>query len=194
MNYYEFVKRYGSDVYLFRNQVFLPLGLTFTQYIAEDEFLSLPAWAKPLALLHAVVISEKDATGERGLTKLTIDELKQRIDETLPQDVIDERRATSLQIKLFKETHIDGTVGAGGNRILVLQTPFDRGWHAFIDGRTAATLNTDAGLLGVPLIAGEHRLDLRYRSPLIDTGAIVSLLACCIFLGTAWKWPRLTLP
>lgn len=31
----ELVKRYGKD-YLFRNQLFLPLGLTFSHFMAED--------------------------------------------------------------------------------------------------------------------------------------------------------------
>jgi uncharacterized membrane protein YfhO len=190
MGDYELLKTYGRDIYLFRNALFLPLGLTFTHYLTEGAFLSLPAQAKPLALLHAVILSESDLTRLPELTELTINELRQHSDETSMQGVIADRHATSLNVRSCKDTHIDGTVAADGNRILVVQTPFDLGWHATIDGRTASTLVVNAGLLGIPLVAGEHRIELHYRPPFLYFGAIVSLLSCCIFLGTLWSWPR----
>ena len=54
---------------------------------------------------------------------------------------------------------------------------YDRGWQAFVDGRSVATYPTAACQLGVALPAGEHRLVLRYREPLVGIGAVMSLLA-----------------
>ena len=47
---YEFVKRYGKD-HLFRNKLFLPLGLTFDRYLPEDEFRRLPGDQRQEVLL-----------------------------------------------------------------------------------------------------------------------------------------------
>jgi uncharacterized membrane protein YfhO len=192
-DYYEFVRRYGN-IYLFRNQLFLPFGLIFNQYIPEDMFLQLPSWAKPEALLHAVVLAEQNAVHKPELSQLTLDELKRQMSETSLPDALAERRAAALSIHSFRQTRIDGTVRVNQKGIVVFQTPFDAGWHAFSDGRATPTLKVDAGLLGVALEQGEHTLELRYRPPLLSAGAAVTLLSCSVLFLGLWRWPRIRLP
>jgi uncharacterized membrane protein YfhO len=191
-DYYEFVRRYGN-IYLFRNQQFLPFGLILNQYIPEDMFLQLPSWAKPEALLHAVVLSEQNAVYKPELSQLTLDELKQQMSETSLPDALAERRAAALSIHSFRQTRIEGTVRVNQKGIVVFQTPFDAGWHAFSDGRATPTLKVDAGLLGVALEQGEHTLELRYRPPLLSAGAAVTLLSCSVLFLGLWRWPRIRL-
>jgi uncharacterized membrane protein YfhO len=191
-DHYKFVRRYGN-IYLFRNQQFLPFGLIFNQYIPEDMFLQLPSWAKPEALLHAVVLSEQNAVHKPELSQLTLDELKRQMSETSLPDALAERRAAALSIRSFRQTRIDGTVRVNQKGIVVFQTPFDAGWHAFSDGRATPTLKVDAGLLGVALEQGEHTLELRYRPPLLSAGAAVTLLSCSVLFLGLWRWPRIRL-
>ncbi|HSG41195.1 MAG TPA: hypothetical protein VLE27_16265, partial [Thermoanaerobaculia bacterium] len=54
---------------------------------------------------------------------------------------------------------------------------FDPKWRAFLDGRIWEAFPTAAGQLAVQLPAGEHRLDLVYRDPLVPAGATVTLVA-----------------
>ena len=72
-----------------------------------------------------------------------------------------------------------------------MQTPFDSGWHALQDGRAAAVLKVDVGLLGVALDAGEHKVELRYRNPYLAAGMAVSLASLLILAAGVWRWPRL---
>ena len=188
----EFVRRYGN-IYLFYNKPFLPFGLVFNRYIPEDMFLHLASSVKPQALLHAVVLSEQDAAHKPELSQLTLDELKQLMSETSLPDALAERRATALSIRSFRQTRIDGTVRVNQKGIAVFQTPFDAGWHAFIDSRAVPVLKVDAGLLGVALEDGEHRVELRYRPPLLYAGAAVTLLSCSVLFLSLWRWPRIRL-
>ena len=190
---YEFVRRYG-DRYLFRNQLFLPFGLSFSHYIPEDMFLQLPSQAKAPVLLLAAVLSDKDAANEQGLSQLTIDELKQQMDETSLPDIVAERRRTAFNIRSFGQTRIDGRIQLNHRSVLVLQTPFDAGWRAFTNGRRAPVIRVDAGLLGVVLEGGEQTVELRYRPPLLYAGAAVTLVACSILSLRLWRWPRIRLP
>jgi Bacterial membrane protein YfhO len=190
--YYESVKRYG-DKYLFRNQLFLPLGLSYGYYITEDMFLQLPQWAKPLALLHAAVLSNKDAADEPGPARLTMGDIKYQMSETSLPDIAAKRRSTALNIRSFGQTRIDGTIQLNQGSVLVLQTPFDPGWHAFQDGRAAPVLKADLGLLGVVLNGGEHTVELRYRPPFLYAGAAVSFASLLIFAASLWRWPRIRL-
>ncbi len=189
---FEFVRRYGS-IYLFRNKWFLPFGLAFDRYIPENIFLQLPSWVKPQALLHAVVLSDQNAAHKPELLQLTLDELKKQMSETSIPDALTERRAVALSIHSFRQTQIDGTIRVNQKGIVVFQTPFDSGWHAFTDGRATPTLKVDAGLLGVALEEGEHRVELRYRPPLLYAGAAVTLLSCSVLFFGLWKWPRIRL-
>jgi uncharacterized membrane protein YfhO len=191
--HYESVKRYGNK-HLFRNQLFLPLGLSFGYYITEDMFLQLPQWAKPLALLHAVVLSNKDAADEPGPSPLTMGDIKYQVIDTSLPDIAAKRRSTALKISSFRQTRIDGTVQLNQRSVLVLQTPFDPGWHAFQDGRVVPVLKADFGLLGVVLNAGKHTVELRYRPPFLYAGAAVSFVSLLIFAASLWWWPRIRLP
>ena len=192
-DYYEFDKRYGNK-YLFRNQLFLPLGLSFGYYITENMFLQLPNWAKPSALLHAIVLSERDAAAELGPSRLTMDDIKYRVIETSLPDIAAKRRSTAFNIRSFRQTRIDGTIRLNQRSVLVLQTPFDPGWHAFEDGRVARVLKADFGLLGVVLNTGEHTVELRYRPPFLYAGAAVSFVSLLILAASLWRWPRIRLP
>ena len=190
---YEFVKRYGKK-YLFRNQLFLPLGLSFDHYIVEDVFRQLPDWAKPIALLHAVVLSDKSTADKHGLSQLSDGEIKRQVIETSFPSIIAERRSTALNIRSFRQTRIDGTIQLNQRSMLVLQTPFDRGWQAFQDGRSAPVLNVDVGLLGAVFDRGEHTVELRYRPPFLFAGAAASFVSLLIFAASLWRWPRIRLP
>jgi hypothetical protein len=189
---YQFLKRYGT-AYLFQNRLFLPFGLTFNRYIPEEMFLQLPRSDKPLALLHAAVLSEQVARLYK-LPQMTLEELKQEMSTTSLPDMIATRRAAALIAHAFRQTRIDGTVRLDENSVLVLQTPFDIGWHAFEDGRPAPVFKVDAGLLGVALNQGEHAVQLRYRPPFVATGAAVTLASLLILVASLWRWPRIRLP
>ena len=64
----------------------------------------------------------------------------------------------------------------------VAATTFDEGWRARVDGAPVPVEPTAACQLGVELPAGEHRLVLEYRDPLVPVGAAVTLAA--LLVGT----------
>jgi uncharacterized membrane protein YfhO len=189
--HYEFLKRYG-DIYAFRNNAFLPLGLIFEHYIREDVFLQMPTWAKRLALIHTVTIADNQQ--KDGLSALSLDELKQRIRAISLPDVFVSGRATALNMRSFSETTIDGSVRLDSDGLLLFQMPFDPGWHAFVDQRSAPVVKADVGLLGVVIKRGEHVVKLVYRPPFLFSGAVVTILSCIIFWWSLWRWPNIHLP
>src|SRR5206468_3596737 len=137
------------------------------------------------------VLTDKDAAVELGLSQLTMGDIKyQAIENSLP-DIAAKRRSTALNIRSFRETRIDGTIQLNQRSVLVLQTPFDPGWHAFQDGRAAQVLKADLGLLGVVLDAGQHTVELRYRPPFLYAGAAVSFVSLLIFAASLWRWSRI---
>jgi uncharacterized membrane protein YfhO len=189
-NHYEAVNHY-EGVYVFRNKLSVPFGLSFDRYIPEDQFLRLPSGVKAPALFHAVVLSGNNAG---GLSELTVEQFKEQLAQGSIPEVIAARRSNALHIDSFKQTRIDGTVHLAKNSVLVLQTPFDPGWTAFQDGIAAPVLKVDCGLLGLALNSGEHKVQLRYRPPLMAEGAVVSIASLLLLAVGRWRWPRVVLP
>jgi uncharacterized membrane protein YfhO len=190
---YEFVKRYEKDS-LFRNARFLPFGLTFDRYITEDVFLKLPAAEKAAMVLHAVILSSEDEASKHGLSQTNLIDLEQEARDLSLAEVAVARRKTALNLTSFSQTRFEGDLSLDHKSILVLQTPFDRGWRAFQDGQAVPVLKVDVGLLGVGLDAGKHQVELRYRNPYLVFSVVISLTSLLMLGGILWRWPRLGLP
>jgi uncharacterized membrane protein YfhO len=187
-NAYEFMKSYG-DIYVFRNRFSLPLGLTFTSFYPESSFWQLPENLRTGVLLHAVVLPDKIAAESNGLRLFALGEMRQEL-----SDIMNERRESGFKMHSFSQTRIDGGVHLDAKGVLVLQTPFDPGWHARQDDRVAPVLKVDVGLLGVALDSGDHEVQLRYTPPFLARGAIVSLISLLVLIASHWRWPRMRLP
>jgi uncharacterized membrane protein YfhO len=189
---YEFVRQYGKD-YLFRNARFLPLGLAFDRYITEEAFLNLPGGEKSGALLNVVVLSNKNEGEGAGITQADLPDLEQDARNLSLAEVATARRKTALKLTSFSQTRFEGTVSLEHRSILVVQTSFDPGWSALQDGQAAPALKVDAGLLGVRLDAGEHRVELHYRNPLLVSALATTLASLLILAACLWRWPRIGL-
>lgn len=88
--------------------------------------------------------------------------------------------------------HLAYTSGDGA--FFIAAMTFDPKWRAFLDGKIWRAFPTAAGQLAVQLPAGEHRLDLVYRDPLVPAGAtvtLVALLAGVAMFAKAGRRPRM---
>ncbi len=101
------------------------------------------------------------------------------LDQMAFEQSIDLIRQSGLEITRFRDTHIEGTVTARYDGILLLSMPYDEGWTVKVDGEKVEKLAIDDALIGVELTAGEHNIDLTY----MPTGFIYGLL---ISLGSAF--------
>ncbi len=74
-------------------------------------------------------------------------------------------------------------VKADSAGVLVVHEAFTRDWQASLDGQPAHPLRVNLGMLGVPVPAGEHRIELRYH----PWGHPWSLLAYVLGLLTSFS-------
>jgi uncharacterized membrane protein YfhO len=184
---YEVIGQY-QDIYVLRNNLALPFGLAYTNYISEGLFRGLPRAMKQVSLLCAVVLSDTDAENGYNLTNLD----KSGLDEAVANPhTLNDRFAMSLQMSAFKQTQFEGTIALTKRAILVFQTPFDAGWHAFQDEKPVPALRVDAGLLGIPVDPGDHRVRLHFIPRFLRLGVALSLLSLAIYWLLLRLWPVL---
>jgi hypothetical protein len=85
-------------------------------------------------------------------------------------------------IRLDARTDADG--------LLVLSEVYDKGWHAYVDGKRTPVYVADHVLRAVPLPAGEHVVELRYEPASLRIGLWVTgggIVAGLALLGLAGR-------
>jgi hypothetical protein len=93
--------------------------------------------------------------------------------------------------------YIQLKASCGGPRLLVVSENYHSNWRVYVDGEEAEMLRANFVWKGVCLPAGEHRVEFRYRSPVLlysRTVSGVSLLAILgIFAGDFFSRRRMGL-
>ncbi|MEO6325764.1 MAG: hypothetical protein ABIT01_13995 [Thermoanaerobaculia bacterium] len=97
----------------------------------------------------------------------------------------------SARVTATRETSSTATldVESSGQAFLVAAVTRHKYWRATIDGRDAPLLPANVAYQGLVVPAGRHRIELRYRNPLVVWGGVFSLLALLSACAVA-VWPR----
>ncbi len=78
---------------------------------------------------------------------------------------------------------ITATVRAESDQCLFISVPYSIGWRAYVDGKRCEIFKADIAFMGLELEKGEHSIVLRYRTPGLLLGFIISLLSSCILFA-----------
>jgi uncharacterized membrane protein YfhO len=109
-----------------------------------------------------------------SINSRTIENLKPYFDDIykLKQNV--------LNIKTYTNSYILGDISLDKSKLLFLSIPYDKGWHAIVDGNEMPTEKVNVGFTGIFLEKGYHKIELKYMPPLMIAGIVVSLLSIII--------------
>ena len=88
------------------------------------------------------------------------------------------------------QNRIRGTITIDKRQLLLFSIPFDVGWSALVDGKSARLEKVDFGMTGILLDPGEHSVELKFRPRFLTLGIIVSSGAAVVFLGLLFLMRR----
>ena len=173
-----------GNVKILRNRFALPLGITYDSYTTEEDFekAKYSAVFKSKAFIQACVVDkflEKQLIGLNKITQIDTSFIFKTINE-LP-DLFNALKADSLKITKFSETNITGNINLKTKKILYLSIPFDKGWHAVVNGKKADLQRVQWGLTGLVLDKGNHKIDLAFIPPYRKEGTLVSIFSLGLF-------------
>jgi len=94
------------------------------------------------------------------------------------------QRGTATYISLGPQS-ARVVVDASSPSVVLVRNPYDTGWHATVDGRSARILPADYLIQGVPIPSGHHVIQLTYDDPSIGYGVAGSATALIVLLGAA---------
>lgn len=81
---------------------------------------------------------------------------------------------SGLTVTSYDSTHLNGTVEALSDGVLLLTVPFDKGWTAKVDGESVEIQTIGDALMGLNLTSGTHEISLSYAPEGISLGAKAS--------------------
>ena len=156
-----------------------PIGFALDRYLTTDRLMSLPVDERACALMHAFVIEPEQLPEVTPLA------------EPLDPDMIDPS-ALDEAIERCKENavfdfHRDNTgfccrTAYETDRFVYFSVPYDKGWHATIDGDSAKIL-CSGGMMLLRVPAGEHAVRFIYHTPGLRPGAIAAGVSWLTFIG-----------
>ena len=89
---------------------------------------------------------------------------------------IDELKQNPLEIEKFKEHHLKGTITADEDGIMFTSISWEPGWKVYVDGEKVEPVKLVDALIGVPLTAGTHTIEMKFFPAGMKLGIIVSLV------------------
>lgn len=124
---------------------------------------------------------------EKGRNEVMFsDNLIYYLDEEMFADAVEELKKQPLEIESFKEDHIKGSVTAEKDGILFTTISWEPGWTIYVDGvKTEAVKIADA-LIGVPVSAGTHTVEMRFFPEGMALGIIISIAGAAVVVMIAF--------
>lgn len=122
---------------------------------------------------------------EEGRTELTIT-FSQPGEYTFDELSVISQPMTGLeeQVAAMKEdtledveistNRITGNISLDTDKLLCFSIPYSQGWTLLVDGEETELLQTNVMYMGVPLTAGEHTIELRYTTPYLKVGLLLT--------------------
>ena len=83
---------------------------------------------------------------------------------------------------------VTGKIDVEKDKYLLLSIPYSESWKAYVDGQETELYQANDAYIALALTAGHHEIELRYSTPLLSCGSIVSassalVLAASIYLN-----------
>lgn len=90
---------------------------------------------------------------------------------------------------LAEDNRVSFKVDNEKDKVICISIPYSNGWKAYVDGKKADLLKCNIQYMGLALEQGNHEIELRYETPLLKIGAVISL-ASWIGFGLLWSKKR----
>lgn len=87
-----------------------------------------------------------------------------------------------LQVTKVDSTTLEGTITAQEDSLLYTSIGYEKGWHAYVDGKEITPSSIKNAMLSIPISKGTHQVTLQYRTPGLTAGIVISGIFLCILI------------
>lgn len=82
----------------------------------------------------------------------------------------------------YKNGYMKGTIDLEKSGIIQFTTPYVNGWDLYIDGKKSEIMNVNKYFIGTYMNKGKHTIELKYHTPLVKEGIIITIISTIIYI------------
>jgi len=88
-----------------------------------------------------------------------------------------------LENVVLTRNGLTGEVTTQDNGVMLLTIPYSIGFRAFVDGEETTLMEGNIMYTALNLKAGTHTIELKYETPYLKIGGVISAISLVIFIG-----------
>lgn len=89
----------------------------------------------------------------------------------------------TLQNVQISDNALSGDITVSQDKVLSINLLHKDGWRAYVDGRETPVYKANGLFLGIPLEKGSHTVEIRYLTPCLIEGAVISAVSIAAFIA-----------
>ncbi|MDE5582839.1 MAG: YfhO family protein [Ruminococcus sp.] len=159
---------------IYENKLYIPMGIPFDSFITEDELSEKDGKNKEKALIHSLVLTEKQAEKYSSLRHADIDE----IDSLRKSDykkICTERQKNSSDSFVYDSKGFESEITLDKPALVFYSVPYSSGWTAEVNGEPTEIEKVSYGFMAVKADSGYNDIIFRYHTPYLNIGLAVSV-------------------
>ncbi len=106
---------------------------------------------------------------------------------SLPMEGYEERleslKEDHLENVVFSNNEVQGDITLKSSKYLLMSIPYAKGWKAFVDGKETDLLVGNGCYMALKLEPGYHEIVLKYRTPYLNEGIILSVIGFIVVIS-----------
>jgi uncharacterized membrane protein YfhO len=182
-----------GDVKIFKNKYYLPLGYALDTVIYQNNFKNISNLQKDKILFQAFVIDENQKEKFRDFPLLNLSDTTNGLSFEEFGRYISALKKDTLAITTHSQNIIKGKITFQKKKLLFFSIPYDKGWHAKVDGKDAELMLVNIGFMGLVLDKGQHEIVIEFQPPYVKESIYVSatgLLIFVVLILVSWRKKR----
>ena len=169
---------------VYKNDYFVPMGFTYDSYMSRTKYDSLSTDIRELSLMKAIVLEDKDIKKYGKYLNFFDDFGYYYATFTQEEYLTDCKARKASSSASFKRDNrgFSATISLDKENIVFFSVPYEKGWSATVNGKSAEIIKANVGFMAVLCPAGEDiSIRFHYMTPGLLTGGIISFGALFVF-------------
>ena len=88
----------------------------------------------------------------------------------------------TLSLQEYSDTYLRGNIDVKESGRLVVPVASEAGWSLYVDGSKTEIVDYADTFISISLDKGEHEIELKYKTPYLVEGAVISGACVLIFI------------
>lgn len=96
-------------------------------------------------------------------------------------DDIANLKKSNFEVIEYKNGYLKASANPESDGVLQFATLYNKGWKVYVDGNEVSTFIANKYFLGINITKGEHQIEMKYTTPYLKEGLVISIIGILIF-------------